>query len=428
MCSSLALANDLPRGQSLPTLRPEIALIMSCAHTQVSRERAAQIQIRLRAELDWQLVVYQARKHGLVPLLYRSLAAVDSDRIPAEVMQQLQQSYRQNTLKNLQFTRELLHVLETLKSAGIEAVPFKGPALAIAAYGDLSLRAFSDLDILVRDADYLTVRTVLAAVGYGVAGESWHFSNQEAEAYWQQQGEYSLVHGEQRIVLDIHKRLIAGFLFELSANFDDFWTRLESISICGQDISTLCPTDLLIYLCIHGTKDFWQRLSWICDVSALLDQYPNLDWESVLQEAKRHGASRMLLLGLALAHSILGTALPLDIHQKIATTPGLDELVVYVSHSIYHDAPERPSGLRLHQAQYRIQAMDRWRDRINHSLQFALQWSLIPLLKCVKPTAKDRQFCSLPSYLHLFYYVLRPLRILKAIAAGGHLASPLPKS
>jgi len=37
-----------------------------------------------------------------------------------------------------------------LEENGIEALTFKGPALAQMAYGDTSLRHYSDLDILIR--------------------------------------------------------------------------------------------------------------------------------------------------------------------------------------------------------------------------------------------------------------------------------------
>ncbi len=425
MFSSAAIARELCRTGTSPTLQPEIALVIACAHRQLSAAQVTHVQDCLKSDLDWQWVLHQARKHGVVPLLHKSLTEIGGDRVPAEVLQQLLQHQRRNTLKNLQFTRELIRVLDTLQAAGIAAIPFKGPVLAIAAYGDLNLRSFSDLDLLVPADDYLKIHAVLAPLGYQVAVQRWQFSPQETEADWEEQGEYSLIQPELQVSLDIHQRLIAGFLFKLSASFDDFWTRLAPISLCGREIPTFRPEDLLIYLCVHGTKDFWQRLSWICDVSALIHRHPHLDWESVLQEAKKHGASRMLLLGLALAHKILGTALPFDIQQEISATTGLDGLVVYVSQRIYHDDPERPTGLRLHQAQYHMQSMDRWRDRVYHGLQLIQQWTVIPLVKCVKPTAKDRQFCPLPSGLYPLYYVLRPIRIVKAaISSGASNASP----
>ena len=66
MCSSPAIANRSSSWALQPTLCPEMALVICCAHTQVSRERLGQIQTILHTELDWQVVVYQARKHGVV--------------------------------------------------------------------------------------------------------------------------------------------------------------------------------------------------------------------------------------------------------------------------------------------------------------------------------------------------------------------------
>jgi hypothetical protein len=56
--------------------------------------------------------------------------------------------------KNLRFTAELIRILNCLESHGIAAIPFKGPTLAESVYGNLALREFSDLDILVRQSDF----------------------------------------------------------------------------------------------------------------------------------------------------------------------------------------------------------------------------------------------------------------------------------
>ncbi len=63
-------------------------------------------------------------------------------------------------------------------------------------------------------------------------------------------------------------------------------------------------------LCIHGSKDFWERLSWIADVSELVQSHPALDWDRVLRFAQPLHATRMLNLGLALAAGVLGASLP----------------------------------------------------------------------------------------------------------------------
>ena len=57
-------------------------------------------------------------------------------------------------------------VLELLNSESITAVPLKGPILAKQAYGNVSLRQFCDLDILVHRAQVRRAKEVLATAGY----------------------------------------------------------------------------------------------------------------------------------------------------------------------------------------------------------------------------------------------------------------------
>src|ERR1041385_4302029 len=53
-----------------------------------------------------------------------------------------------------------------MELAGVPIVPFKGPVLALLSYGDVSLRAFGDLDLLVQPADAQKARSVLTDAGY----------------------------------------------------------------------------------------------------------------------------------------------------------------------------------------------------------------------------------------------------------------------
>ena len=57
-------------------------------------------------------------------------------------------------------------MLEDFENHGITAIPYKGPALALQVYGDLKLRSFVDLDVLVRRSDAARAGTLLAARGY----------------------------------------------------------------------------------------------------------------------------------------------------------------------------------------------------------------------------------------------------------------------
>ena len=59
-----------------------------------------------------------------------------------------------------------LRDIAALSRQGVEAIPFKGPVLALQAYGDLGLRVFRDLDFLVRDDAVGTTIVALGGFGY----------------------------------------------------------------------------------------------------------------------------------------------------------------------------------------------------------------------------------------------------------------------
>ena len=81
-------------------------------------------------------------------------------------MQKVRDDFQHNTARNLLLITELCRVLEEFEEHGIAAIPYKGPALALQVYGDLKLRSFVDLDLLVRPGDATRAGALLIARGY----------------------------------------------------------------------------------------------------------------------------------------------------------------------------------------------------------------------------------------------------------------------
>jgi hypothetical protein len=72
------------------------------------------------------------------------------------------QSYNIEIAKtNMLMTAELIAVMKLLKDNEIEAIAFKGPTLSQMAYGDITLRQFSDLDILIDQKDIYKASKIL---------------------------------------------------------------------------------------------------------------------------------------------------------------------------------------------------------------------------------------------------------------------------
>ena len=75
-------------------------------------------------------------------------------------------SSRCNTRRNLVANGRIVPHLAALEAAGVRAVPYKGPVLAAQAYGDIALRQFADLDIVVPQREIARPFRALASLGY----------------------------------------------------------------------------------------------------------------------------------------------------------------------------------------------------------------------------------------------------------------------
>src|SRR5262245_13522021 len=142
---------------------PEFQCLLPCASP---RPDAKQVRNLVGTDIDWQVLLKLAWQHGVRPLLFRSLQSACWDAVPAEVRLELERFNRINLQKNLLFTGGLLRVLTEFKKTAIPIAAFKGPVLAEAIYGDLSLREISDVDVVVREIDVHRAEDVLATLGY----------------------------------------------------------------------------------------------------------------------------------------------------------------------------------------------------------------------------------------------------------------------
>src|SRR5262249_4765077 len=157
-----------------------------------------------------------ALHHGVMPLVYRSLDTACPDAVPKTVMDQLRDHFNANALNNFLLTEELLELLNLFESQRVRAIPYKGPALATSVYGNLLLRQFVDLDILVRERDYLRTQHLLISQGFRLTIEhEW-----EAE-FTDKKG---------RVAVDLHKRMRSQE-FHAPLNFDYVSKRLQSIDL-----------------------------------------------------------------------------------------------------------------------------------------------------------------------------------------------------
>lgn len=151
--------------ESLPL---EFQLLVVCARTRLDSASAAQLGALVEAGVDWDRVLEGARHHGVMPLLHRHLSDLGA-LVPAPVLAELSLYARNNAVHNLMLAHALLRILAALGQQGVGAVPYKGPVLASSAYGDVSLRSFKDLDLIVEAQDFGRAADTLQRLGYALS-------------------------------------------------------------------------------------------------------------------------------------------------------------------------------------------------------------------------------------------------------------------
>lgn len=384
--------------QSRNNPKSEIELLLCCTRTEISPAMAELIQNLAQQQLDWDYLLNIASQHGILPLLYRSLQQTCPKVIPPDVLSRLRDSSQKIALYNLFLVRELIAIVKLCQSRQIPLLPHKGPVVATLLYGNLTLREFCDLDILVLPADFFKVKALLAERGY----QSRYAAAREdlEEICYRSYFECPLESRNSQVTVDLHQAFAEPYLL-FSLKLEDLADELDSVSILGTPLPCLHRETLLIVLCMHGCKDGWQQLKWICDVAQLISSTPHLDWEQVWQQACRLASRRRLCLGLMLAHQLLGTPLPETIEQKIRADAKIEALAFQISKRLF-------SGTEMtvfERAFLNFALFDSLTDKVNHCIKYLVYLTL--------PNPRDLELVSLPVWLYFFYYFIHPIRLIR---------------
>jgi len=381
--------------------RPEHALLLACARTRVEAETAGRLKELAAGPLDWEYLLKLARRHSLLPLLYWQLNAHAAGSVPPARLKGLKQRFYDNAAHNLLMAGELLRVVRRLEGAGVPALAYKGPALAVAAYGDLSLRRFVDLDVLVPKPDVLRAKELLAEDGYRPRPE---LDAARESILLRAQHNLALAKDSGRMLLELHWQAAAS-RFAASTGTEEFLEGAETVRLGGGEVKAPAAEKLLNALCVHGSKHFWERLAWVCDVAELIRSRPGLDWPAVLRHADEAGSGRMLFLGLRLAAELLGSGLPEDVRRRAWADPSVGALAREVAARNFRGCEHVPVGL-LGGIRFNLRARRRLREKVGY-FRFIFA-----------PTDGDLARLRLPPRLSFVYYVVRPFRLLLEGGSG----------
>ncbi len=354
------------------------------------------------ATFSWDLLFETARRNGVLQLLGPAMDALPLESVPGAARLGFETEVRDLGIWNLELTGELVRVLDLLDSHGVRALPYKGPVLAQVAYGDLSLRSFTDLDVLL-DADRVPdAIEILERDGY-VAG--WPWTHGQLRHLLRHGHDFALVKDE-RFGVEL-QWAIGSRPHVVPRSVSALLDRAGSVRLAGRDVPTLDPTDQVVVLAIHGSIHLWSRLAWVCDFVEACTNVPGVDLAAALRLANGVRSRRMLLLAAAMAERILAV----QVDEELAQLAAADENVVALVETLVPAllVPGRPD-LRAAEARVgsRVRLADRRRDGVIGASRAAFT-----------PNQSDWQSVPMPDGLFALYYPIRVARLLAFLLGIG---------
>jgi hypothetical protein len=388
----------------------EKELLLACLRAPSPADSDSRIAELLKLPIEWGAVIEDAANHAVTPLVYLRLRAFER-AIPAAAFAELAESYRANCVRNVFLAAELARILGGLAAAGIEAVPYKGPTLAAQAYQDLTLREFEDLDIVIQQGSVPAAHAAMRELGF-TPRYPWLHETAASRSFVP--GEYAYQDAAGRVFVEIHTERTLRH-FPQRPDLDAFFSRSVLVDVGGTELRTFAPEDQLIFLSVHGAKDFWERLVWIADIAALLRAAPDLDWHTVTYRAESAGIGRMLYVGLALATSLLHAPLAPQVLQSIRADYRAREIAAQLERRILTTAMP-PLG-----AAARLRLRYRMVSRPASAARYALRLAFVP-------SEVDYPAAKLPRALRVFHGVLRPFRVMRKYSTPEIPAPPESRS
>lgn len=386
---------------SIPeSLTPEQRFAVRCVRNHLGTNRREHLEPGEGAPVDWAHFDQVVHRHHLRPLVYRVLSDEPPGSVPSDRFIKWESYCQQNAKENLYLSGELRDVLDAFEDRGIRAMPFKGPVLAARAYGNISLREFADIDIIIGRDDFNRAKSILRDreydIEYKLLGEGELTPTQES-LILEFGREYEFFRETDGIHIDLHWRFLPRrSAFGLS--FGEAWQRRESIDVAGDTVPSMSVEDTLLMLGVHGTRHCWRHLRETCDIAALVTAC-RIDWEAVVRRAESLGCLRRLGIGLELARTLLGVEIPTFVEEEaIASDPTVSTLVRDAKDHLFDDG-SISTGDRI---RFKYRAHERRGDR----LSFLLYWSFYP-------HRKEIEWVPLPAGLAALYHLVRPIRLLK---------------
>lgn len=384
-------------GESVP-LSTESRFLIACCQAESTPEEIDYIRDTLRdLTVDIRRLPTLAGRQGILPSVYRTLRTLHErnllpDTPDADILlEEMKRLYLSIARRNMLISAELLRLVKLFREYRIDALALKGPALAQIAYGDITLRQYGDLDILIHRKDFEKIADLMRQKGYTPFYPIEKFTGDKV--LFEMNNDCPFYDRERSLSVEIHW----DFFRKLALPTACFrpWEATESVTINGVAIDTLNKETHLLYHSLHGSKHIWERMGWIVDIDRFIRNVPGLDWEIMIERARRLGALRMFLFGPALAQYFFDTPLPSSV-SRLCEREDYSEMIRFVIEEYERE------DLTPEESLVKLSKVIGLRDNLYYKTLTLLEFLF-------RPGINERRSVILSDRWFWLYWLLRPL-------------------
>lgn len=276
----------------------------------------------LQAE-DWSALRRLAAEHSVLPLVADALFGSPAALASPQQMSAMTKRARNLTILQAARTGEFLLLYRALRARGMDPVVLKG-IVCRSLYLGPELRPSVDEDLWIETEQIPLYHEALLAAGLTPEDPTLDLHTARELNY---KGTSSPLY------IELHASPFpdSDAYGDCNALFEGAQTRTVSVTIEGEQIRTLAPTDHLLYLICHAYKHFLHGgvgIRQICDMALFAEHHADgLDWARIAEGCERIHIRRFAAALFRVAERHLGFASPAAFDEEIDELPLLADVL-----------------------------------------------------------------------------------------------------
>ena len=283
-------------------MKAEHKAVILLSRVEPSEAAAAEAKAILSRPYDGYLLAEYARGEGVSSLVYHNLCRLRLQHgAGARLQAAMREEYYAILASNVRGQEQAKELLSAFGRGGVPAVWLKGICLAETVYGNIALRPFSDIDLMIRESDLRRTTEILTALGYSLLRTGREDDPLSYARAFMKPGMRPL---------DIHWSTLSSTWLRSCVGekqgLEGVWSRCQPFSLAGSPALSLGPSDQIIHLCQHGFSHSFSRLTQLVDIIESLRFYGDrLDLQAALRQAGEMGMANILYYSIKYAESSL---------------------------------------------------------------------------------------------------------------------------